>query len=69
MYVLGGLDESFDSIFATVKEKMLKEKITIDDAKALILSHESTLKRRKTTLISPLPTINVATKIDSVMKT
>lgn len=38
MYVHGGLDEDYDNVFATITEKMLREKVTINDAK--VLSHE-----------------------------
>lgn len=69
MYVLVSLDESFDSIFVTLTKKMLTKRITLDDAKVLMLSHESRLTRRKTTLISPFPSVNFAAKIDVVIKT
>lgn len=41
MYVLGGINESFDHVFSTLIEKMLIEKTTIGDAKALLLSHKN----------------------------
>lgn len=41
---------------------MLLENITIDDAKTLLLTHESGLKRRKSIPISPLPFINFTMK-------
>lgn len=40
MYMLGGLDENFDNVFSTMIEKMLSEKVTIDDIKALLLSRK-----------------------------
>lgn len=33
MYVLTGLDESFNKMYSKLIEKMLTKKITIDDAK------------------------------------
>lgn len=47
MTVLSGLDEHYDSVFSTLIERMLSEQITIDDANALLLTHESRLQRRK----------------------
>lgn len=60
MYVLGGLDETFDSLFATLTEKIISNKFTIDVAKALL--HESRIERRRQMLISPLPTTNLSLK-------
>lgn len=39
MTVLGGLDESYDNVFSTLTKIILKEVVTLDDAKALLLSH------------------------------
>lgn len=33
MYMLGGLGEDYNNVLSTIIEKMLGEKITIDDAK------------------------------------
>lgn len=62
MYVLGGLDEDYDNVLTTITGKMLGEKVTIEDAKALLLSHESQIERRKTVQISPLPSVNLSVK-------
>lgn len=37
MYVLGDLDETLDSVFSTLIERMLIEKISIDGTKVLLL--------------------------------
>lgn len=43
--MLGGLYESFDNIFSIITKKMIYESVTIDDAKALLLSHKSRIER------------------------
>lgn len=54
MYVLSELDENFDNVFSTIINKILTQKITIDDAKALL--------GRRTTYILPLPSVNMSVK-------
>lgn len=66
MYVLGGQDENFDSVFATVTEKMLSEKVEIDDVKDLLLSHESKIESRKVLTSSCLPLFIVSVKTQGV---
>lgn len=41
MYVLGRLHENFDNVFATITEKMLSKKVTVDDGKILFLSYDN----------------------------
>lgn len=36
MYVLGGLDEDYGNVFATITVKILNEKVIINDLKALL---------------------------------
>lgn len=60
MYVLRGLDESFDNIFPTIIEKIISERIIIDDAKTLLLNHESKIKRRRQAKIYPVPSFNLS---------
>lgn len=62
MSVLSGLDESFDKVFSTITEKMLNEKIIVNDAKALPLNYESRLELRRLVSISPLPNVNLSIK-------
>lgn len=65
MYVLRGLDESFDNIFSTITEKMIFEKLIVEYTKALLLSHESRIGRRPQANISSLPSINLSVSISS----
>lgn len=62
MYILSGLDEKFDNVFSTITKKMLTEKVIIDDAKVLLLSHESRLERRKLVSMTNLPSVNLSVK-------
>lgn len=59
MKFLGDLDESHDNVISTFIERMLNETVTLDDAKALFLSHECFLAKRKAVKISHLPTTNI----------
>lgn len=61
-YVLGGLDENFNTICVIVTEKMLSEHVTIDDVKAFLLIHKRKLESRKVLNISPLPSMNMSVK-------
>lgn len=47
MVVLGGLDESYDSVFLTIIERMIFEFFSIDDAKALLLTRVITSRKKK----------------------
>lgn len=59
MIVLGSLDESYDNVFSTFTERILSETvIMMDDARKLMLSHESRLEGRKAVTMSPLHSIN-----------
>lgn len=62
MYVFGGLDRTFDTIFTTLIENMISDKVTIDDAKTFLLTHESRIDRRKQMSISPLFTTDLSIK-------
>lgn len=59
MYILSGLDEKFDNVFSTIIENILSEKITIDDVKSLLLSHDSRLQRINISLLN-LPSVNLS---------
>lgn len=39
---------------------MILENVSIDDAKAISLSHESRIERKRQTNISPLPSVNLS---------
>lgn len=67
MTVLRSLDETYDNVFSTLTETMLNEQVTLDDAKALLLSHKCKLKRRKVIQFSPLSTANM-NQVTSVQK-
>lgn len=47
---------------------MLIEKTIIDDAKALLLSYESRLNVNRSTIISPLSSVNVTIRNEPVTK-
>lgn len=47
MNVLRGLDKHYDIVFSTLTERMMNEQVTIDDAKALLLSHKGKLEKKK----------------------
>lgn len=57
-YVLRGLGEDYNNVFSMITE-MLVEKITMDDVKTLLLSHEMH--------ISPFSSVNMTIKGDFVM--
>lgn len=65
MTILSGLDESYDNVFYTLIEIMLSPTVTLDDAKLLLLSHESKLDRCKSLAISRLPSVNLTVKNSS----
>lgn len=67
MTVLRSLDETYDNVFSTLTETMLNEQVTLDDAKALLLSHKCKLTRRKVVQFSPLSTANM-NQVTSVQK-
>lgn len=60
MFVHNGIHENFDNVFYTIIEKMITEKVIIDDVKTLLLKHESRLERRQTSVISPLLSVNLS---------
>lgn len=68
MYVLGALNETFDNVFSTLTENMLINKTMVYDAKGLLLSYQSKIERRRATIISPLPSVNIATRNDFMTK-
>lgn len=47
MYILSDHNESYDYVFWILTKWMLNEIVTIDDARALLLSHECRLERRR----------------------
>lgn len=55
------MNENFDNVFSTLTEIMPSKKVTMVDAKALLLSHKRRLKRKKKTMkLSPLPSVNLS---------
>lgn len=47
MSILSGLDESYDNVFFILTKRMFSKIMTVDNAKALLLSHECRLDRYK----------------------
>lgn len=62
MNVFGGLDESHDNVFFNSNWKMLIEPVTIDDAKALLLSHECRMEIKNVISLSHLPFVSLTIK-------
>lgn len=62
LIVLGELDEAYDSVSSIINERMIFEKITVDDVKALLLTHKSRLDRRRTLVVLPFSSVNVSIK-------
>lgn len=60
--ILGGFDETYNSALSTLIKRMISRHTTIDDAKALLLTHESCLERRNTLAISSLLFANISIK-------
>lgn len=64
MTILGGLDEQYysdelEAIDCAFIVRMMYEKVKVEDAKALLLSQENRIERRKITPMSPLPIVNL----------
>lgn len=68
IYLLGGLNEGFDNVFSTLTKKMLTIKTTIDDANARLLSHWNRLEKRRSTIISPWPSVIVVARDEPMTK-
>lgn len=47
MSTLGVLDEKYDNVLSIFTKRMLNNKVTIDDAKALLQSHEYRIECRR----------------------
>lgn len=47
IYVLGGLGEYYDNVLSMITEKMLGEKIIMDDGNVVLLSYKSRLKEEE----------------------
>lgn len=57
MQVLEGLNVNYDNVFTTLIERMMNEKVAVDDAKALVLSINAFV-------MSPLPSVNLTVAND-----
>lgn len=64
MSALADLDEKYDSVFFTLTKYIMYEKVTLDDTKTLLQSHECRLERYKFVAISHLSTVNISVKND-----
>lgn len=61
------MDETFDSNVATMIEKMIIKHVTIDDVKAILVSHEIRMESRKSLNVSSLPLVTVSAKVQELV--
>lgn len=64
MSVLANLDEKYDNVFFTFTKYIMYEKVTLDNTKTLLQSHECRLERYKFVAILHLFTVNMSVKND-----
>lgn len=64
MQVLEGLNVNYDNVFTTLIERMMNEKVAVDDAKALVLSLKCRLECINAFVMSPLPSVNLTVAND-----
>lgn len=62
MYICSGSDEACDNVFSIIDKKMITEKVTIDDAKVLLLSHKIKLEIITQITGCALPSVNLNMK-------
>lgn len=62
MKILWGLDESYKNVLFTLTERILAKKVIVNNAKTILLTHESRVEGRKTHSISPLLIVNLTVK-------